>query len=63
MRIICGASIAYNHTLALFGAFLCLCAEVRGSLMRDPCIYMVVGLRDRAFSRRTGLAMIHKLVD
>ena len=48
VRIIRGASVMYNHAFALFGAFPCLCAEVRGSFMRDPCVYAVVGLCDRA---------------
>ena len=48
VQILRGASVAYNHAFALFTAFPCLCAEMRGLLMRDPCIYAVVGLCDRA---------------
>ena len=89
VRILCvvfrGAFVAHNHVFALFGAFACLCAEVRGLLvicawsfrsscaihrwffiakwsnsrrtsthnqifMRDSCVYVLVGLCDRALS-------------
>ena len=50
VRFIHRDSVAYNHIFALFGAFPSICAEVRGSLMRDPCVYAVVGLCDWALS-------------